>query len=1081
MAEHDRGARVAWGGRTPTLNLPDLLNLLADAVRSTAPAQRALRLLSVGEGGSVTVNLAAALRRLAVAPGAANLARSADNGFLRDCPSPPARMLARVGAALPEGGELSLHGAVRKLVEAIDGEIETLAAEGADLRGLVQGDAGRLIADLADSLGAFLADHTETATRIGSAAFVSRDDRRRTEREGDIARVTLARETIELDREGIVDRFARSVGTLLANRGGDERLAHGIDSGIRDAARRPQSAVSALVSFCQYDAIARVRARVGYEIMAAVTKRARQRPAPGAPVRALSLYAARALRLLRDAVDEAGEGVRIAAAAHLGRDFDFQLEDYLARARFGQRLPVWPEWSDNLGEIEAEAGAPGAQRDLAYRFRINGDTPSAGERTSALAARVMEWREALADGRLRPDDLALIIFLAAVVPEDLPPPGGEDADGSDALGRAKVCASRIASGGKAAIARMLDDIVARDRIVTGIARALIDVLRSHGDNMLDEGASTSLALYVCMRRGVVEENRLFSRADDVIAQGSGGESQKAVFFENLDVSEAPMPGALFSFQVAVELFGRAVHASGKNGEIESRRDISGPCALVLMQPVAAEEDEGSTADFASARLLPCVRMEAWRRAPVLRLLYEARGICARHRLDEREAQRLLARQAAFAVLAAVCTRRLLDRAGVDGGTRVLMVRSAEAVGGDLVQAGEDVCYALSQAIELVLGRYWPLRVQGYEHREGEIQHRRLRGSLDALLGAFPVRQFGPRVSLPAERLALMTVVSRPCDAHPELVPPEQENHLLLGRIYQAERTATGGLAMRMLRGVAAVHRAVEAWERQIPVVEALERLHADGVRDVILLTHRFMGRQTGRSAPAHRHFETAGFQSAMAQRHPDLRLYRLVRHVFPALRLGTGRTRPQGPDIYEVAGYDEHHDRWIEFSSRSPEGAMHGLVPIYSIATMLVVGQDEERRPQSGFVTYSALLDRAALGPAAFAANAALIGSSPDGHALREGVISCLRALHYLEAERPARHRGYVQPVLDPYGWSSPAKREGIGEIDVRPANEGRRKGGVVLSIPALLERVMSVIDLLDAERRDRLAPRPGEPPSAAA
>lgn len=866
----------------------------------------------------------------------------------------------------------------------------------------------------------------------------------------------------------------------MVDRDGDDTRSRQIEANLLEAARKPHTSVAALIASCQDNAVARVRARVCYTIMEAVARRARKRSSPDADTRSLALYAGRALRLLRDATEGEGDGVRI-AAAHLGADFDFDMDKYVAWALFGRRFPVWPEWSSNLGEIETETGAPGAQRDLAYRFRINGAIPGDGARTTAFAARLKWWREALDGDTLRPNHLALIVFLAAVVPEAPPPPDAVEADldGTDAPARARAAAERVCTGGRAAIAALLDELAAKDKALENMGRALVRVLKSPAGDLLDEEASETLSLHVCIRRDVVESSRVYGRPDEILARSPKGDTQKEVFFQNLDVAETPLPGAPFSFRVDVELFGRGVHASGERLEIESQRDISGPCVLALMQPCVASMRPGasagktSPAEWAAARMQPSFTMEQWRRAPVLRLLYEPGLLSMGKPSGEEAAQKLLFRQAALAVLAAVCARRLIERAGAARSTRVLVIRGAEPARADLVQAGEDIGYAVSQALELVLGRCWPVRVQGYEQRGDHTQTYRLRGSLDALLGAFPVVQSGPGASPPRDRLALMTVVSRPCDTHPESVAPDEETHLLLGRVYLAERGPAGGVTTRLLRGLAAVHRADEAWERQVSIVEALERLHADGIRDVVLLTHRFMGRQSGRSAPAHRHFETAGFQADMARRHPDLRLYRLVRHVFPALRLKGGHARRDGPDVYEVVGYDEHHDRWMDASSRFAGGAMHGLVPFYSLATLRVVG-DDEGRPQSGFVTYSALMDQTALGPAAFATNAALLGDGQEGRRLREGVISCLRALHYLEAERPARHRvgqkRYVQPVLDPYGWSTPARKEDIGEIAVRPAGERRGTGGVVLSLPAMLERVMLVLDLMGD---DEAAPAP--------
>ena len=73
----DRGARVMLGGRAPSLDLPLLLDALAEAACPDAAAPRARRLLSAKDG-CVTVNLASAIRRLCLTSAMKGLAQSAD-------------------------------------------------------------------------------------------------------------------------------------------------------------------------------------------------------------------------------------------------------------------------------------------------------------------------------------------------------------------------------------------------------------------------------------------------------------------------------------------------------------------------------------------------------------------------------------------------------------------------------------------------------------------------------------------------------------------------------------------------------------------------------------------------------------------------------------------------------------------------------------------------------------------------------------------------------------------------------------------------------------------------------------------
>jgi hypothetical protein len=65
-----------------------------------------------------------------------------------------------------------------------------------------------------------------------------------------------------------------------------------------------------------------------------------------------------------------------------------------------------------------------------------------------------------------------------------------------------------------------------------------------------------------------------------------------------------------------------------------------------------------------------------------------------------------------------------------------------------------------------------------------------------------------------------------------------------------------------------------------------------------------------------------------------------------------------------------------------------------------------------------------------------------------------LRGLHYLHAERGVIQR-QTRPVLDPHQWIVPGTIGGAGELKVMSS---RRRGGVVLSLPALLAHVSTVL-----------------------
>lgn len=107
-------------------------------------------------------------------------------------------------------------------------------------------------------------------------------------------------------------------------------------------------------------------------------------------------------------------------------------------------------------------------------------------------------------------------------------------------------------------------------------------------------------------------------------------------------------------------------------------------------------------------------------------------------------------------------------------------------------------------------------------------------------------------------------------------------------------------------------------------------------------------------------------------------------------------------------------------------------------------------KPQSGFCTYFLESDsRLRQIEWAERARVNLIDPNQDS-AVRPCLITVLRGLHFLHAERASG-----KPVLDPYDWINPTTIGGAGEFKVVTS---RRKGGIVLSLPAVLTHVGTVL-----------------------
>lgn len=180
-----------------------------------------------------------------------------------------------------------------------------------------------------------------------------------------------------------------------------------------------------------------------------------------------------------------------------------------------------------------------------------------------------------------------------------------------------------------------------------------------------------------------------------------------------------------------------------------------------------------------------------------------------------------------------------------------------------------------------------------------------------------------------------------------------------------------------------------------------------------------------------------------------MRFYTLRRDVFAATRL---RNRGMDESAFEVLTFADHQQLYKQNADR----LTRSVLPIYTFATLNVVGSSDGR-PQSGFCTYFFDEERR-IGDAAWheATKADILGFGGDG-SVRASLISVLRAVHFLESEKP-RQKNSSQiflPVLDPYDWVAPVQRAHAGEIVImdRP-----REGSVILSLPAMLSHITGVL-----------------------
>jgi len=187
------------------------------------------------------------------------------------------------------------------------------------------------------------------------------------------------------------------------------------------------------------------------------------------------------------------------------------------------------------------------------------------------------------------------------------------------------------------------------------------------------------------------------------------------------------------------------------------------------------------------------------------------------------------------------------------------------------------------------------------------------------------------------------------------------------------------------------------------------------------------------------------FLDEAAKRFPDVHLYPLRRDVFPATRL---RKRQSTESGFEVLRYDAHQKMYLE----SAQNVLRSLVPIYTFATLHVVG--EEGRPQSGFCTYFFDAEHRLSDFNLKEATRANILGTGSAESVRQSLVSVLRGIHFMESEKPSDKARWL-PVLDPFAWATPTSTAAAGEVEVITRRGGR---AILLSIPAVLAHVTRVL-----------------------
>lgn len=1038
------GSSISARNRTPSLNLSKLVELTAKSISvSGTNGLHAIPLLSV-DGKKLRVNTRSVLQRLmsneSFQP---SFKLGEDSGFIRDMVMPPLGTTAKVGGRLLPGSEAPTAKQLETLHAAVSAEFDQVLGQ-LDLSVFTETSLEKTLQSMAKSIGEPLPVLPQTATLV--PIQFAPPGRKAAERENDIGRVLSAMETI--DGRDWLEVILAGISRRLHNDGLEADEVDETILSIRKQRNQPGSQIAQMLDFLEDEAMSRVRLQVGMRLMDAV---AAQSNKPG-----LKTYVKRVRECFEKFAGAEGESLLVDVSNSYGVLNSVDLADELRKALFYNCLPVWAEWSVQIFEQNSIPQRHlAAVREVSYRFRINGNNPQS--KKPAFDTRLDRMHDRIfaqpgPESRIQ-RSLAELIFLDLVIPDSL-----EDDTAPDLVAKVKAIAADIKSSAPPALATIWTRVAARSKVMDQLADELVHVLRSKSTSLVDVANRRVDKFMISVHKDIVNweaVRTLASPSTDIFVKADNG-SDRIAWFRHLQVSEhLSLPGSIASLSVETELQERSLAPSGEQYEVRMARELTNQNVPVRFVPYHWDKQSLTwNPEVADAGLFDTeIGIDIEYDMKVLRLNK------AKENDPSNTEQFRSAALVAFTLVTYIALWELVRRLKQPQQSELvesqplrplsmsifrLQHSGKRAIREDDARDGNTAVYSVSQAIEKALSRELPVKLQGLSAAPGislDALRWTKRGALHALLGGQPLK-FGLEGCL--DKVALVTYVTRPCDVHPQF--DDAEGQLFISRTYVAARCANDGNAtLRMDRMQSRLVETSKAFKTPQLILEEIARLEKAGFMHILLLSHHFGNRHLGRASERHAPHGTREFLDDAANRFPNLHLYPLRRDVFPATRL---RKRTAQESAFEVLSFEDHQKMYREHSA----DVLRSLMPIYTFATLNVVG--DENRPQSGFCTYFFDLETRVENLQLNELIRQNILGTGNGKPIRNSLVSVLRAVHFMESEKPAA-KTQLLPVLDPFDWASPSTTAAAGEVEIMTR---RRNGNVLLSLPAVLANVTKVL-----------------------
>ncbi|MBD2500694.1 hypothetical protein [Anabaena azotica] len=1049
------GAHVDPRSLKPSIDLATVIDLLAQAI---SPSGYGMQLFEFDNNQNKRLRIRTSdvmyrLFKQTKFKEAFNPARG--GGFIQNLSMPANGNKSRVGGCLSDGNVTKLPGAIDRLMAAIDEALNNAVPSDSLLSTLLLDEPDKQLKKLAEKAGTSFQNMVNTGN-IVPIAFKAGD----TKDNKSLATVISARERIE--NTDYFEQMCRAAAKYLQDeRGNDEDDVDSSIATLKAEKGREDSQIQRFLNFIDDEALSRVRLTISFRIMEAIAENARSSNDPNYQL--LVEYVNRILILVTSAQEE---DYTFDLTAHFGGAAEFDLADELSKATFYYCLAIWPEWKTQIFEQKTNNQV---QREVCYRFRVNGDNPELGK--PAFEVRIEKIQEYLfddddQDSSPKPWEirrrLAQLIFLSIVVPQQ------------DEVSLTKESLTDVVnelranfqSQGKDAIRQTLDELKKRSESMKLIAKALTKVLQNKSQKIISQVQNRSSQQFICVKNTIINWDRLEGATPGIrklLVEPQQNSSEQVEWFKHIQICEQPATSGLFSVKVTTEISEYDLITKGASNQIRAKRLL--PQKLLQVCWVPRSWQKGQDGKLTYELSTNAAQFAGWALPAAIIVEYDVETVKRRANTKDAEEKKQYhaAAVTAFAVLIYCCLWRIITRLQKRGQKEesvdftTLMLRLQET-GKQLDEDkdnkdknGDAYVYAAAQTLEAILGEDTPIRMQGMvlENlvKQTDTTKWSKYGIFKALLSAFPLC-ISCQNSDSVPKIGLISYASRPCNDG-NFPNDEEKAYLFLTQSYVATSVSEPfiGYELKRERMQSDVLDSPEQLKTQRSVQEEIRHLKAQGCQHIILLAHAYGDRRINRAAKQNSSLIPTEFLEEVLQTFPDINIYPMVRDVFPATRL---RDRGYNEAAFEISQAEDHTTFWS--SVATPED-YRDFIPVYTFATLYAIQAEE--RIQSGFCTYFLISDTKVRSLNSIQrARQHLINPDLDSP-IHPCLLTVLRGLHFIEAERDADKKGQLIPVLDPFSWISPNTVEEAGEVKVLHT---RRKGQVLLNYRAVLTYVSQVL-----------------------